>query len=118
MARIELLHSDKKTLKLEGHHVELSERNIKIDSLKNNLYLIEFSHKSINTLLDLTGSNNYQILAFDGNDQFIGASLALENDNGFMIQTQARKVIILPYSELIIDAQKTIKLVSPMSNKS
>ena len=120
MEKIELINSDQETLKLEAYHIELSERNIMIDSLKtnNNLFLVEFSHKGIHTLLDFTGLNDYQVLAFDKENKFIGASLALNNESGFIIQTQAKKVLIIPYTKYIKEAQKTAKLMIPKTPKS
>ena len=70
--------------------------SIKEISVKGKILLLYLDHGSHHALLDFTGAADFQLLSFDEECKFIGASLAINNAYGFMIQSQAHFVFLLP----------------------
>lgn len=67
---------------------------LKNDTIK---VLIEVNHNQINTLLNLTGVQPYELLYFDVNKKFTGKSFSLISGVApFHIQTRARFVLLIP----------------------
>ena len=77
--------------------------SIKEISVKGKILLLYLDHGSHHALLDFTGAADFQLLSFDDEGKFIGASLAINNAYGFVIQSQAHFVFLLPYKERILD---------------
>ena len=67
---------------------------LKNDTIK---VLIEVNHNQINTLLNLTGVQPYELLYFDVNKKFTGKSFSLFSDEApFYIQTTAHYILLNP----------------------
>lgn len=84
---------------LEVTTLPLKETSIKIHELimDDGIHLIDILHSSLNTLLDFTDSKDYQLLFFESNKFFIGASYAINKaDGNFFIQTTSKWVMIIP----------------------
>ena len=67
--------------------------------------LLHLDHDSHHALLDFTEAADFQLLSFDGKGKFIGASLAINNAYGFMIQSQDHFVLLLPYNNRLLDLE-------------
>lgn len=64
------------------------------------ILLCSFSHKNLNTQLDLTDVSPYAILQFDDEGKFNGYGLSLGSSSGsFGLIIQARHVLILPFDQ-------------------
>lgn len=81
------------------------DRNLSIKdiSVNDKALLLHLDHGSHHALLDFTGAADFQLLSFKKEGKFIGASLAFNNAYGFMIQSQAHFVLLLPYKKRILD---------------
>lgn len=67
---------------------------LKKDTIK---VLIEVNHNQINTLLNLTDVQPYELLYFDGNKKFQGKSFSLFSGKApFHIQTTAHYILLNP----------------------
>jgi len=81
------------------------DRNLSIKAIAtgSEALLLQLCHGSLHALLDFTGAADLQLLSYNANGQFLGASLAVNNANGFMIQSQANFLLLLPYDKRIKD---------------
>jgi len=87
---------------LETLILPVKETSIKIHELilDDGIYLIQVLHASLNTLIDFSKSKDYQLLYFESNKNFIGASYTINSVAGnFLIQTQSKWVIIIPFEK-------------------
>ena len=78
--------------KQESLLLPLEETTVKIHELKlgDGNHLFQIMHSTLNTLFDFSKSRDYQILYFDNNKNFIGASYAINRVNGnFLVQTHS-----------------------------
>jgi len=104
---------------LETLILPIKETSIKIHELilDDGIHLIQVLHSGLNTLIDFSESKDCQLLYFEGNKNFIGASYAINKTIGnFLIQTQAKWILIIPFetslqTDLIHKIEK-LKLVS------
>jgi hypothetical protein len=63
-------------------------------------YFISVIHGELNSFLDLTGVTSYQLIFFDGNQNFAGASFSTGEPNHlFTIQTTAKYILLIPFRE-------------------
>lgn len=61
-------------------------------------YLISVVHTELNSFLDLTGVTPFQIIFFDNNQNFAGASFSIgELNHLFTIQTTAKHILLIPF---------------------
>jgi hypothetical protein len=80
------------------NHSTIVVRNNDIDLDKT--YLISVEHTELNLFLDLTGITPFQILFFDNNQNFAGASFSKGKPNHlFTIQTTAKYILMIPFKE-------------------
>ena len=110
---------------LETFVLSSIETSIKIHELilDDGIYLIQILHSSLNTLIDFSKSKDYQLLYFEGNKDFIGASYAVNRaDGNFLIQTQSKWVMIIPFKSSfhndIINKIEKIKLIWNENSKA
>jgi len=75
-------------------------KDITVDS---RTLLLHLDHGSHHVLLDFNEADDFQLLSFNHKGKFIGASLAINNAYGFMIQSQAHFVLLLPLEKSIKD---------------
>ena len=81
---------------LSKNHSTTVVRNNDIDLGKT--YLISVEHTELNSFLDLTGVTPFQILFFDNNQKFAGASNSIgELNHLFTIQTTAKHILLIPF---------------------
>ena len=90
-------------LQVDFYTTEDRNLSIKDISVKGGVLLLHLDHGSHHALLDFTGSADFQLLSFDEEGKFIGASLAINNAYGFMIQSQAPFVLLLPHLKRVED---------------
>lgn len=65
-------------------------------------YLISVVHRELNSFLDLTGITPYQLIFFDGNQNFSGASFSTGNPNHlFTIQTTAKHILLIAFEDKV-----------------
>ena len=99
-------------LKFDSKHQTLPVSMVDIDFttaiLSNNgivngqAYLLSITHQQLNTSLDLTGLTPYQVIFFDDNTNFMGASFSLgQPDHLLSIQTTANYILLIPFSNLV-----------------
>jgi hypothetical protein len=77
----------------------VKEPSIQINStfLKEGINLLQFEHTSLNTLLDFSQSEDYQLLYFEADNSFTGASYAINNKRGsFSVQTVSNLLLLIP----------------------
>lgn len=85
---------------LETLILPLDQTSVKIHELilDDGNHLIQVLHSKLNTLFDFSESRDYQLLYFDKNKNFIGASYAINRvDGNFFIQNQAKWVMLIPF---------------------
>ncbi len=97
------LKKDDQPLKVDSCSTRVRNLLIKDISVKGKILLLYLDHGSHHALLDFTGAADFQLLSFDDEGKFIGARLAINNAYGFMIQSQAHFVFLLPYKKRILD---------------
>ena len=97
------LKKDDQPLKVDSCSTGVRNLLIKDISVKGKILLLYLDHGSHHALLDFTGAADFQLLSFDDEGKFIGASLAINNAYGFMIQSQAHFVLLLPLEKSIKD---------------
>ncbi|MBK8349158.1 MAG: hypothetical protein IPL08_16660 [Saprospiraceae bacterium] len=81
--------------------------------------LIQITHNHINTFLDLTSVFDVVLLYFDEKNEFIGASYSLDSGIGgtFVLLTQARKILLLPFSfDINLPRVKNIEISFPKNS--
>jgi hypothetical protein len=65
--------------------------------LKEGINLLHFTHASLNTFLDFSQPEDYQIVYFDADNYCTGASYAINNKRGsFSIQTVSKLLLLIP----------------------
>nr|WP_314834567.1 hypothetical protein [uncultured Flavobacterium sp.] len=75
-------------------------RNNEIDLDKT--YLISVVHTELNSFLDLTGVIPFQLIFFDDNQNFVGASFSTGEPNHlFTIQTTAKHILLIPFKDKV-----------------
>lgn len=63
-------------------------------------YLISVAHNELNSFLDLKGITPYQLVYFDRERNFTGASFSTgEQNHLFTIQTTAKYILLIPFKE-------------------
>ncbi len=67
-------------------HMELSDEN----------HLFQIAHSKLNTLLYFSIYRDYQILYFNKDKEFFGASYAINRGGDYLIQTRAKWVMLIP----------------------
>ena len=71
-------------------------RNYEIDLEQT--YFISVVHTELNSVLDLTGITPFQLIFFDSNQNFAGASISTGEPNHlFTIQTTAKYILMIPF---------------------
>lgn len=76
----------------------LKKPSIQINSsfLNEGINLLRFTHASLNTLLDFSQSEDYQLIYFDADNSFTGASYAINNKRGsFSVQTVSKLLLLI-----------------------
>lgn len=111
--------------KQESLLLPLEETTVKIHELKlgDGNHLFQIMHSTLNTLFDFSKSRDYQILYFDNNKNFIGASYAINRVNGnFLVQTQSKWVMTIPFESSlhndVINKIEKIELLWKEDNKA
>jgi hypothetical protein len=70
--------------------------------INNRAYLFSIKHEQLNTVLDLTQITPFQLIYFNEDKEFIGASFSLGiPEHLFSIQTTAKHILLVPYKEKI-----------------
>ena len=108
---IKLCCENGKNLQFEANYITVEHKVIALNSLDidySHLFLA-VSHNSINTLLDFTGIKDYKVLYFDADGNFKGQSFAINNECGFMLQTQMKKILLLKNSIEILETSNVCK---------
>ncbi len=73
-------------------------RNNEIDLEQT--YFISVVHNELNSFMDLTGITPFQLIFFDSNQNFAGASFSTGKQNHlFTIQTTAKHILLIPFKE-------------------
>ena len=73
-------------------------RNNEIDLEQT--YFISVVHTELNSFLDLKGITPFQLIFFDSNQNFAGASFSTGKPNHlFTIQTTAKHILLIPFKE-------------------
>lgn len=91
--------NDERTVVVTQHIVETT--NLKIREIQNSgNMLLCISHSSLNTLLDFTGADDFQIIYLNQKDYVNGSSFAVSNSAGFMVQTQCKRIILVQHPEI------------------
>ncbi|WP_299399184.1 hypothetical protein [uncultured Gelidibacter sp.] len=96
---IQLFSKDLELKTLETVLLPITETSIKIHDLivDDGMYLIRVWHSNLNTLVDFSKSKSYQLINFDDDKNFTGASYATTNAKGnFILQTQSKWILIIP----------------------
>ena len=75
-------------------------RNYEIDLEQT--YFISVVHNELNSSLDLTGITPFQLIFFDSNQNFVGASFSTGEPNHlFTIQTTAKHILLIPLKDKV-----------------
>lgn len=77
----------------------VTEPSIRINNsfLENGINLLQFTHANLISNLDFSQSEDYQLLNFDVDSCFVGASYAINNKKGhFSIQTTSKWLLLVP----------------------
>ncbi len=83
-------------ISLTKNHPTTVIKNYEVD-LKQT-YLISVKHQELNSFLDLTGITPFQLIFFDSNQNFAGASFSTGKPNHlFTIQTTAKYILKIPF---------------------
>jgi hypothetical protein len=96
---IQLSLREQQAKKLEASILSIQETSIQLHALPfgEGIHLLHIAHSGLNTLIDFSRSKDYQILYFDMKKKFTGATYAIHETSGdFMIQTQAKWVMLVP----------------------
>jgi len=59
--------------------------------------LIKIEHSGLTTLLDFTNSADFQVLYLTKENWIVGGSYAVNNQSGFILQTQEKFILIMKY---------------------
>mgnify|MGYP000730449574 CR=1 FL=1 len=97
------LNKDSKPIKVDLYTTKDRNLSIKDIAMGSEALLLQLCHGSLHAILDFTEAADSQLLSFDDKGKFIGASLAINNAYGFMIQSQAHFVLLLPLDKSIKD---------------
>lgn len=97
------LNKDRKPIKVDLYTTKERNLSIKDIAMGSEALLLQLCHGSLHAILDFTGAADLQLLSYDDKGQFVGASLAVNNTYGFMIQNQANFVLLLPYDKRMKD---------------
>lgn len=108
MKTIKIQFQEKTSISFDVACFKTESRNIFIrEQIKaSGPLLLVLTHGRFHALLDFTKAEDFQLLAFNKKNKFIGASLAISNEIGFIWQTQADKVLIIPIDQALEDAQQ------------
>lgn len=83
---------------LSKNHSTTVLRRLEIDLEQT--YFISVVHTELNSFLDLTGITPYQLIFFDSNQNFAGASFSTGEPNHlFTIQTTATYILLIPFKD-------------------
>lgn len=79
--------------------VELEDKNIKVVKLNGSYpnYFIYVGGENGNTLLDFAGAEDFRVFFYDEVGELKGRHWALNNHNGFMIQTRYKRILLVKY---------------------
>jgi hypothetical protein len=79
-------------LNFEIFQTELS--NIKISEINFGLHLlVEIKNNNLTNLIDFTGADDLKIL-YVVNDLAVGGTFAINNNSGFLIQTEYKHILL------------------------
>ncbi len=82
------------------NHSTIFVRNNDIDLDKT--YVISVVHTELNSFLDLNGITPFQLIFFDSNQKFAGATFSTGKQNHlFMIQTTAKHILLIPFKDKV-----------------
>ena len=59
--------------------------------------LIKIEHTGLTTMLDFTNSADFQVLYLTEDNWIVGGSYAVNNQSGFILQTQEKHILLMKY---------------------
>ena len=59
-------------------------------------HLFQIVHTNLNTMFIFTGSRDYQILFFNKDKKFVGATYVIDRGGSYIIQTRCKCVLLIP----------------------
>lgn len=77
------VHSNKNNIRIEG-----------LNLLENNT-ILRIEHSGLTTMIDFTQAKDYQVLYLNKNLEIVGGSYAINNDFGFVLQTQEKNILLV-----------------------
>jgi hypothetical protein len=86
-------------LGLDIKQLDIDDSNLKVNEVLSSSqnYFIRSKRMIGNILLDFTGAGNYSVFFYDGEGELKGRHYALNNKVGFIITTQHKKILMVPY---------------------
>lgn len=108
-----------KSLAIQTSHQTISEPYVSVKIiLSSNGAFVEFKHKHLQTLIDLSNLSNLLVLGFDANLKFVGVSLVGKKANApFQILSQSKYILVQP-NNTNLDLTQLKKLSLTSSKKS
>ena len=84
---------------------------IRDSKLDDENHLFQIVHSNLNTLFHFSRFRDYQILYFNKEKDFFGASYAINRGGDYLIQTRAKWVMLIP-----IEAKLNTDLLNKLEN--
>ena len=102
--KLNLSIKDSGPIHLDSTLLSIQDTTIKINELQlsDGNYLFQIRHSNLTSLVDFSGSIDFQILHFDEKNNFIGTSYSIDSLNrSFIIQTQSKWILLIPRNQFL-----------------
>jgi hypothetical protein len=95
---IKLSFKELEPKKIDSFLTVLERAGVIFDELKlgDGNHLLQIVHSSLNTLFYFSGSRDYQILYFNKDKEFVGATYVIDRGGSYTIQTRCKCVLLIP----------------------
>lgn len=100
---------------IEVSEVKSNENVISIKDLNltEDSTLLTITQKRLTTMLNFTDAGDYQALYLNKNFNVVGGSFAIDNESGFILQSQEKSILLLKINE----GNTTLKEVQKMMSE-
>ena len=102
--KLNLSIKDSGPIHLDSTLLSIQDTTIKINELQlsDGNYLFQIRHSNLTSLVDFSGSIDFQILHFDEKNSFIGTSYSMNSLNrSYIIQTQSKWILLIPRNQFL-----------------
>ena len=116
---IKLSFKELEPKKIDSSLIVLEGTGVIVNDLKlvDGNHLFQIVHTNLNTMFIFTGSRDYQILFFNKNKIFVGATYVIDRGGSYIIQTRCKCVLLIPIETKLntnsLNKLERIKLMIP-----